>query len=127
MTGTAGIDEYEVVIVGAGAAGLATAAALGDHGVATLLVEARTEPPTLPRATVISTRSMELLRAWGLEEETLAGGVDADVWLWECPTLSHMLPPRRRRFRLSSMPGFIQPRSMTRRDQRLPVCRKPPP
>ena len=88
MTGTAGIDEYEVVIVGAGAAGLAAAAALGDHGVATLLVEARTEPPTLPRATVISTRSMELLRAWGLEEETLAGGVDADVWLWECPTLA---------------------------------------
>ena len=88
MTGTAGSDEYEVVIVGAGAAGLATAAALGDHGVATLLVEARTEPPTLPRATVISTRSMELLRAWGLEEETLAGGVDADVWLWECPTLA---------------------------------------
>ena len=41
----------------------------GDHGVATLLVEARTEPSTLPRATVISTRSMELLRAWGLEEE----------------------------------------------------------
>ena len=76
------------MIVGAGAAGLAAASALGDHGVATLLVEARTEPPTLPRATVISTRSMELLRAWGLEEETLAGGVDADVWLWECPTLA---------------------------------------
>ena len=37
---------------------------------------------------MISTRSMELLRAWGLEEETLAGGVDADVWLWECPTLA---------------------------------------
>jgi len=81
-------EAYEVVIVGAGAAGLAAAAALGDHGIATLLVEERTEPPTLPRATVISTRSMELLRAWGLEEDTLAGGVDADVWLWECPTLA---------------------------------------
>ena len=32
MTGTAGIEEYEVVIVGAGAAGLAAASALGDHG-----------------------------------------------------------------------------------------------
>ncbi len=81
------MEEYEVVIVGAGAAGLAAASALGDHGVATLLVDERMEPPALPRATVISTRSMELLRAWGLEEETLAGGVDADVWLWECPTL----------------------------------------
>ena len=34
---------------------------------ARLLVERRTEPSTLPRATVVSTRSMELLRAWGLE------------------------------------------------------------
>ena len=31
---------------------------------------------------------MELLRAWGLEDEVLAGGVDADVWLWECATLA---------------------------------------
>ncbi len=37
---------------------------------------------------MISTRSMELLRAWHLEEEILAGGVDAEVWLWECPTLA---------------------------------------
>ena len=80
--------ECDVVIVGAGAAGLAAAAALGRHDVSTLLVERRTEPSTLPRATVISTRSMELLRAWGLEDETRAGGVDADVWLWECTTLA---------------------------------------
>ena len=73
---------------GAGAAGLAAAVALGRHDVSTLLVERRTEPSTLPRATVISTRSMELLRAWHLEDEVLAGGVDADVWLWECPTLA---------------------------------------
>ncbi|MGH9234555.1 MAG: FAD-dependent monooxygenase [Acidimicrobiales bacterium] len=80
--------DIDVLIVGAGAAGLAAAAALGHHGVATLVVEQRPEPSTLPRATVISTRSMELLRAWGLEDEVLAGGVDADVWLWECPTLA---------------------------------------
>ncbi len=54
----------------------------------TLLVEQRLEPPHLPRATVISTRSMELLRSWRLEQEVLAGGVDADVWLWECETLA---------------------------------------
>ena len=80
--------EVDVVIVGAGAAGLAAAVALGRHDVSTLLVERRTEPSTLPRATVISTRSMELLRAWHLEDEILAGGVDADVWLWECTTLA---------------------------------------
>ena len=80
--------EVEVVVVGAGIAGLAVAATLGRYGIATLLVEQRVEPSALPRATVISTRSMELLRTWGLEDEVLAGGVDADVWLWECETLA---------------------------------------
>jgi 2-polyprenyl-6-methoxyphenol hydroxylase-like FAD-dependent oxidoreductase len=81
-------EDVEVVVVGAGAAGLAATTTLARHGVTTLLVEQRLEPSTLPRATVISTRSMELLRSWGLEEEVLAGGVEADVWLWECPTLA---------------------------------------
>ena len=78
--------EVDVVIVGAGAAGLAAAVALGRHDVSTLLVERRTEPSTLPRATVISTRSMELLRAWHLEDEILAGGVGADVVALGVPT-----------------------------------------
>ena len=61
---------YEVVIVGAGAAGLAAAVgARATTGSRRCWWSERTEPPTLPRATVISTRSMELLRAWGLEEE----------------------------------------------------------
>ena len=91
MTGQDSIDirtDVDVVVVGAGVAGLAAATALGRYGIATLLVEQRTEPSTLPRATVISTRSMELLRAWGLEDEVRAGGIDADVWLWECETLA---------------------------------------
>ena len=46
------------------------------------------ELSTLPRATVISTRSMELVRSWGLQDDVLAGGVDADMWLWECETLA---------------------------------------
>ena len=43
------------------------------HGVESLLVERRPGPSSLPRATVLSTRSMELLRSWGLEERVLAG------------------------------------------------------
>ena len=88
--------EVDVVVVGAGAAGLAAAVALGRHDVSTLLVERRTEPSMLPRATVISTRSMELLRAWHLEDEIRAGGVDVDVWLWECPTLARAAEGRAR-------------------------------
>jgi putative polyketide hydroxylase len=39
------------------------AVALARHGIECLVVERRREPSTLPRATAISTRSMELLRS----------------------------------------------------------------
>ena len=45
-----------------------------------LLVERRPRALGLPRATVVSTRSMELFRSWGLEDEVRAGGVDVE-WL----------------------------------------------
>ncbi len=79
--------EVPVLVVGAGVAGMAVAMTLGRYGVECLLVERRAEPSTLPRATVISTRSMELVRSWGLEHDVLAGGVDAEMLLWECETL----------------------------------------
>ncbi len=41
--------DVDVVVVGAGAAGLAAAVALGGHEVSTLLVERRAEQSTLPR------------------------------------------------------------------------------
>jgi choline dehydrogenase-like flavoprotein len=69
--------ELPVVVVGAGPAGLMAAVALAGHGIECLVVERRREPATLPRATAISTRSMELLRSWGLEEEVRAGGADS--------------------------------------------------
>ena len=39
-----GVDSYEIVVVGAGAAGLATAKLLGDQGLSPLVVEAGPEP-----------------------------------------------------------------------------------
>jgi putative polyketide hydroxylase len=82
------MDDVDVVVAGAGPGGLAAAATLGQYGVTTLVVEPRHEPSALPRATVVSTRGMELLRSWGLEAPVRAGGVDADVVLWECETLA---------------------------------------
>ncbi|MGI9098519.1 MAG: FAD-dependent monooxygenase [Solirubrobacteraceae bacterium] len=81
-------SEVPVLIVGAGPAGLTTAAALAGHGVDFLLVERRHELSSLPRATAISTRSMELLRSWGLEEEIRAGGVEVEWLQWHCETLA---------------------------------------
>jgi putative polyketide hydroxylase len=80
--------EIPVLIVGAGPAGLAAAVALAREGVESLVVERRGEPSPLPRATTISTRSMELMRSWGLDDEIRAGGADADWWMWTCRTLA---------------------------------------
>ena len=82
------VNEVPVLIVGAGPAGLAAATVLGRYGVELLLVEKHPERSPLPRATVISTRSMELLRAWGLEDEVLAGGVEVEWQMWASPTLA---------------------------------------
>jgi putative polyketide hydroxylase len=71
-------EETPVVIAGAGPAGLAAAISLARLGVETMLVERRPELSSLPRATVISLRSMELIRSWGVEGAVRAGGVDVE-------------------------------------------------
>ena len=77
-----------VLVAGAGPAGLTAAIALARHGVPTLLVERRRDLSSLPRATVVSTRSMEIFRSWGLEERIRAGGPDVEWLLWACETLA---------------------------------------
>jgi putative polyketide hydroxylase len=71
----------DVLVVGAGPAGLTAAAMLGRLGVQALVVERRPELSGLPRATGISTRSMEIFRSFGLEDEIRAGGVEVDLGL----------------------------------------------
>jgi 2-polyprenyl-6-methoxyphenol hydroxylase-like FAD-dependent oxidoreductase len=66
-----------VLIVGAGAAGLATAAVLAWHGVRSLVVEKRREIFLYPKARNLSFRSLEILRGLGLADEVhaVAAGV----------------------------------------------------
>ena len=82
------MGTQEVLVAGAGPAGLTAAIALARHGVPTLLVERRRDLSSLPRATVVSTRSMEIFRSWGLEERIRAGGPDVEWLLWTCETLA---------------------------------------
>ena len=88
MRGTMHNEELPVVIVGAGPAGLAAAIALARLGVETMLVERRAELSSLPRATVVSLRSMELIRSWGVEDAVLAGAVDVEWRGWQSDTLA---------------------------------------
>ncbi|MUL65132.1 FAD-binding protein [Mycobacterium sp. CBMA 234] len=65
-----------VLIVGAGAAGLATAALLDKHGVKSLVVEKRQEVFRYPKARNLSFRTLEILRGLGLSREVHAVGAD---------------------------------------------------
>lgn len=75
-----------VVVVGAGPAGLAAAISLARAGVEVLLLERRASGSTLPRATVLSLGSMELLRSWGLEDRINAGADDVDMTMLAMPS-----------------------------------------
>ena len=78
----------QVLVVGAGPAGLVAAITLSRHAIPTLLVDKRTELSTLSRATVISTRGMEIFRSWGLEEAVLAGAAEVEPCGWVTPMLA---------------------------------------
>jgi putative polyketide hydroxylase len=83
------VSDAPVLVAGAGPAGLAAAIELARHGVAVQLVERRTELSSHPRATVLSLRSMEIVRAWGLEAEVRARSVaDVDWRMLEADTLA---------------------------------------
>ncbi|AHK32074.1 hypothetical protein OPAG_05373 [Rhodococcus opacus PD630] len=77
-----------VLVVGAGPAGLTTAITLARHGIEVMVVERRPAPSGLPRAASVSTRTMELLRSWGLEQEVRAGGVEVEWKQWVGSTLT---------------------------------------
>jgi putative polyketide hydroxylase len=81
-------ESTPVVIAGAGPAGLAAAISLARLGVASTLVERRPELSSLPRATGVSMRSMELFRSWGAEEAILAGEDDVEMIGWMSETLT---------------------------------------
>jgi putative polyketide hydroxylase len=80
--------DAPVLVVGAGPAGLAAAVELARLEIPTLLVERRTTISSHPRATVLSLRSMELMRAWGLDADVRAHSAEVDSRMLESETLA---------------------------------------
>jgi 2-polyprenyl-6-methoxyphenol hydroxylase-like FAD-dependent oxidoreductase len=82
----------DVLVVGAGPAGLATAVSALRHGARVLVVERRAGPSTVPRATGISIHTMEVLRGWGVADAVRAGSIACEPTV----TVAHSLaaPPR---------------------------------
>jgi 2-polyprenyl-6-methoxyphenol hydroxylase-like FAD-dependent oxidoreductase len=58
----------DVLVVGAGPAGLTTATALARAGVQVLVVEKHPGLSIFPKATGLRPRTMEIMRSWGLEQ-----------------------------------------------------------
>jgi putative polyketide hydroxylase len=82
------LTEVPVLIVGGGPAGLTAAAELANRGIEALLIERRPGLFDHPRATAVSTWSMELMRTWGLEDDVRAGELDVSWRGWACETLA---------------------------------------
>jgi hypothetical protein len=98
--------ETEVLIVGAGPAGISASILLSRYGVQSLLGERHQGVSAVPRSIAASARTMEIFRAWGIEGEiraveqelervavragTLRGPVLArkPVWEYEGPAAS---------------------------------------
>jgi 2-polyprenyl-6-methoxyphenol hydroxylase-like FAD-dependent oxidoreductase len=78
-TQTKARTDYDVLVVGAGPSGLATALSAARSGARVMVVERHPGTSIFPKATGIRPRSLEILRTWGLEDEVLAGAQDVRV------------------------------------------------
>lgn len=91
----------DVLVVGAGPGGLATAVSALRHGARVLLIERRPSTSSIPRATGVSTRTMEIFRTWGVDDAVRAGAVDCDPRVHVARTLSDDVP----RVQANAFPG----------------------
>jgi putative polyketide hydroxylase len=83
-----GVIATEVLVVGAGPCGALAGMTVASYDVDVLVVERRPGGYGLSRALVISTRGVELLRRFGLEEAVRAGAADVEPTALVTPTLA---------------------------------------
>jgi 2-polyprenyl-6-methoxyphenol hydroxylase-like FAD-dependent oxidoreductase len=88
MTANTQPKDVPVLVVGAGPAGLATAIGLARNGVSSLIVERHPGTSIFPKASGISTRTMEIVRSWGLEDAIRQHGQGVQPLMSIRPTLT---------------------------------------
>jgi putative polyketide hydroxylase len=72
------LERTDVLIVGAGPAGLATAVELADRGIGTVVLERRPDSCDHPRATALTAETMDTLRRWGVESNVNRAGFPSE-------------------------------------------------
>lgn len=80
--------NLDVLIVGAGPAGLVAGITLARYGADVMVIDKRGGLSGLSRNLVISTRGMELMRRFGLEQAIRAGAADVRPCAWVTPSLA---------------------------------------
>lgn len=88
QTGQTLPNRVKVLVVGAGPAGMVAGITLAGYGIDVLLVEKRAEASALSRAMLISTRTMELMRRWGLEAAVRAKASDVEAYTYVTESLA---------------------------------------
>jgi 2-polyprenyl-6-methoxyphenol hydroxylase-like FAD-dependent oxidoreductase len=72
----------EALVVGAGPGGLVAAITLARYGIDVVLIDKRGTRSGLSRSLVVSTRGMELMRRFGLEQAVRSGAAEVKVRAW---------------------------------------------
>ncbi|MGY1690454.1 FAD-dependent monooxygenase [Geodermatophilus sp. SYSU D01105] len=65
--------QTQVAVVGGGPVGTGLAIALGQRGIRCAVIERRPEPQPVPKGQNLTQRTMEHMRAWGVEDRVRAG------------------------------------------------------